>query len=120
MQPLDFEKESQRTVTVRATEWLHSTQSQLIIKIGNLNDNYPIFEEKIYKIAIPEDSQENNFLRVKATDKDPFGELAYKIANSPLGLPFKINQKTGQISMQGTLDRETLDNYSFEVRYVIN
>ncbi|CAD5114920.1 unnamed protein product [Dimorphilus gyrociliatus] len=87
---------------------------ELIVNVRDVNDNYPIFERKIYRISIPENTKPNSeILQVSATDADtgPNSMILYKLENER----FNVDEKTGRIKVMEELDREEIDNYELIV-----
>ena len=56
-------------------------------------------------------------LTVEATDPDKFtnAEIVYSFSSQTISSRFAIDSDTGDISVNGALDRETVDKYSFKV-----
>lgn len=67
--------------------------------------------------SISEDARKGiSVLRVSASDRDDNEELDYSIISQSSSLiPFQINQKSGDITLSSSLDRETVPEYRFVV-----
>ncbi|XP_041930485.1 protocadherin Fat 1-like isoform X2 [Alosa sapidissima] len=119
-QSLDFEKRQVYNLTVRARdkgkpEPLTSV-CHVVLEVVDVNENlhrptFPFFTNSAY---VSEDAPVGTtVLKVMAADKDPGrdGEVRYTIGDgSGLGV-FGINEETGVIFTQETLDRETTGQY---------
>ena len=118
--PLDYEKEKYRIVSVSITDIgsnFKIKSSNVFVKINDVNDNIPIFELPKYEVSIPEDFH-GKIKELKATDKDSFGKITYKIVEEDMhNLPFEINENNGHLYTQGTLDREKVDEFNIRVRF---
>lgn len=90
------------------------------IYVKDKNDHPPIFKKSWYSFDVEESSYSKRFLgRIEATDAD-FGSnanISYKIKSNDAGeeLPFIISEYTGVLNVNGILDREARDKYSFTV-----
>ncbi|KAL3877549.1 hypothetical protein ACJMK2_035246 [Sinanodonta woodiana] len=91
------------------------TQAQLIINVNDVNDNSPVFQQKIYSAFLEENSTEytnKSFLTVKATDADQYGtgnsEISYTLGKSAWNTNFTIDNTTGEIRLLFPLDYEAL------------
>lgn len=121
--PLDYEKEKYRIVSVSITDIgsnFKIKSSNVFVKINDVNDNIPIFELPKYEVSIPEDFH-GKIKELKATDKDSFGKITYKIVEEDMhNLPFEINENNGHLYTQGTLDREKVDEFNIRVQATDN
>lgn len=121
VKPLDYETTKSYTLQIKASDWKYDTIVKANIKVIDINDNKPVFKVPSYTVTIAEDiALRTPVLTVQATDKDPFGELVYAFftpGNTP-GLPFRIDSRTGVITVAGYLDREQKDTYTFKVNVV--
>lgn len=82
------------------------------IEIEDVNDNPPEFESSTVRISVPENVEIGVPLySAHATDKDSGtnGVVYYKITNSG---PFKIDRKTGDLTLTRHLDYETAQRHS--------
>lgn len=88
------------------------------IYILDQNDNPPQFDKDIYRTSVKENLAKYSFVyKVSATDLDveENAALTYTIIDGDTDEMFNINPVTGQISLNGNLDTETLDLYSLKV-----
>ena len=86
------------------------------INVTDSNTHKPIFQQCIYQQRISEaTSVDGRVLIVKATDGDQGlnAKLTYAIEQSLRD--FKINSKTGEITVLHPLDHKTTSQYRFEV-----
>lgn len=88
--------------------------------IKDNNDHAPVFDKSFYNFNIEEGAYKRTALgKIIATDAD-FGQNA-NVSYSIVGqsndevLPFAISEFAGVLSVNGKLDRETRDKYSFKV-----
>ena len=126
---LDREKKSQHVINVVArdnavpSERL-STNATVIISIEDDNDNIPAFTKRIYYIDVREDVKSgSSFERplvgsVRAIDRDVGSNamIKYSIIGGNTGSAFTIDQNTGNLYLQQSLDREQQDSYKLIVR----
>ncbi|CAL1542918.1 unnamed protein product, partial [Lymnaea stagnalis] len=122
-QHLDREVQSEYSVNVTCT--YHSAPPLADWKIFTLrvtdeNDNAPVFSETIYVGNVTEEASVGEFvLEVKATDADEGvnGAVTYfmKGLENFQPKPFAIDEKSGRITTNVTIDRETVTNFTFTV-----
>lgn len=95
---------------------------QLNIKVIDSNDNNPVFDEPVYIVNVMENSPINTLvIDLNATDPDEGtnGEVVYSFINFVSNLTkqmFKIDPKTGVISVNGILDHEELRVHEIDVQ----
>ena len=99
-----------------------SATATVTITVLDFNDNTPVFSRSLYTGNVDENSASIvNILVVDldATDLDLVenADLVFSFLDSVAGalLPFSVDNSTGEITVSGLLDRETIDTYSFEV-----
>ena len=108
---LDYEQIKSYVIYIEAIrknkDFQEFQQFQLEIQVLNENDMPPQFDHEVYNISIFEEIQQPILVtQVIATDKDSDQEfLKYKILNSE-EIPFKINEKSGEIWTTTKIDRE--------------
>ncbi|CAC5393753.1 CDH23 [Mytilus coruscus] len=117
---LDYEKMNSTTFQVIARE-IHTVEKKssvatVTVNIEDVNDIPPQFQSEIFSASIPENSAINTpVITVNATDEDSgiFGQLTYSLRGG--NGKFVINDKTGEVSVAGDLDREKVDEYYLTV-----
>ncbi|XP_040200782.1 protocadherin gamma-B5-like isoform X5 [Rana temporaria] len=93
------------------------------IIVIDVNDNFPIFSQKVYKVSVSENSAVNTtIINVNATDRDAGtnGQITYSFSKTsgnvhPSGF-FSIHSKSGDININQKLDFEETMNYELSVQ----
>ncbi|XP_061542529.1 protocadherin gamma-C5-like [Phycodurus eques] len=121
---LDREKKAVHNLILTAMDGgnpVKSGTSKIRIKVLDVNDNVPSFENKLYKIAVQENSPNGSFvMTMKATDVDdgPNGEIEYSLGihapPSVLAL-FHIDPVSGDILLKNNLDHEQQSSYRLDI-----
>lgn len=91
---------------------------KISIYVTDVNDNAPRFQRLPYRAQVSEGASiGTQLLRVYTTDADEGlnGDVFYSLQNGNQQSKFLIDEATGQISLAGELDRETLDRYVLTV-----
>ncbi|KAM4621712.1 protocadherin gamma-C5-like isoform 3-T3 [Polymixia lowei] len=123
--PLDREKAAVHKLLLTALDGgnpVKSGTSQIIITVLDNNDNFPVFENTIYRVSIEENSSKGtSILKLKATDLDEGsnGEIQYSFGKrTPEGVLsiFEMNSLTGEIYLKGDLDYEKAVSYRIDIR----
>ncbi|XP_034740303.1 protocadherin gamma-C5-like [Etheostoma cragini] len=122
--PLDREKKAVHKIILNALDGGNPVRSgtlQITIHVLDTNDNFPVFEKNIYKVALGEKSLHGAVvIKPKATDADEGlnGEIEFsfdsRTPESVLSL-FDIDPLTGEITLKGELDYETTNSYDIDV-----
>ncbi|XP_041500572.1 protocadherin alpha-9 isoform X2 [Microtus oregoni] len=93
----------------------------LLIQVLDANDNAPVFDRSVYEVKMSE-NQENQTLVIwlNATDADEGvnKEVEYSFSSltpSSIRKKFRINEKTGEIKVNGAIDFEDRNNYEIHV-----
>ncbi|XP_061832686.1 protocadherin-19 isoform X3 [Nerophis lumbriciformis] len=95
---------------------------QLNIKVIDSNDNNPVFDEPVYTVNVMENSPINTLVvDLNATDPDEGtnGEVVYSFnsyVTEKTRDAFKIDSRTGIITVNGVLDYETTQIYEIDVQ----
>ncbi|KAM7389197.1 hypothetical protein PAMP_023190 [Pampus punctatissimus] len=95
---------------------------QLNIKVIDSNDNNPVFDEPVYTVNVMENSPINTLvIDLNATDPDEGtnGEVVYSFnsyVTEQTRDAFKIDPRTGIITVNGVLDYETTQIYEIDVQ----
>ncbi|NXP03181.1 PCDA3 protein, partial [Thinocorus orbignyianus] len=94
---------------------------ELVISVLDANDNAPQFNQSVYKVKILEGSEPGTLLtRVSATDLDEGinSDIIYlfgRHVTQELKKMFTIDEKNGEIKLQGILDYEEIGTYEIPV-----
>ncbi|XP_041059772.1 cadherin-like protein 26 isoform X2 [Carcharodon carcharias] len=95
-----------------------------LIRVKDINDNAPIFNDSRYEVNVPENAAEGKeIFRVNATDKDeknnPNSHISYSLISqkpSKDSSHFHINGTNGAISFTGCLNYERVKSYLLTVK----
>ena len=90
-----------------------------MVTVLDENDNTPQFSSPSYKASVLENTAiMTNVLQVTATDPDhgENGLVTFSIVSGNANDAFIINNASGFIAVNSTLDREALDSYSLYIR----
>ncbi|XP_029445563.1 protocadherin-7 isoform X2 [Rhinatrema bivittatum] len=118
--PLDYESVRDYHVVIVAVDSGSpslSSNNSLLVRVGDTNDNPPLFGQAVLEVAFPENNLPGERVAtVLATDADSGknAELAYSLDPAMAGI-FAIDPDTGDITVNGVLDREQNDRYEFQV-----
>lgn len=99
---------------VTSANSLELSSARVNIKLLDMNDNAPIFEEATYKFNVPENATIGTKIGdVSATDRDYgiFGEIEYTLTGFGSNM-FKTDSSTGGIYVKQVLDYEKQKSYS--------
>ncbi|KAK7101636.1 hypothetical protein V1264_019985 [Littorina saxatilis] len=115
---LDYETNPTFTLTVRAEDG-RGKSADVVVNIGvnPLNENTPNFTPASSTQSLAENLPgSSSFVTVAATDTDggSDGALTYSIASGASG-KFAVNPSSGAISLVGSLDRETTQQYVIQI-----
>uniref|UniRef100_A0A668AZ89 Cadherin 24 n=1 Tax=Myripristis murdjan TaxID=586833 RepID=A0A668AZ89_9TELE len=118
--PLDREEKDEyrliATATDRQTERALEPSSQFIIRVQDINDNPPVFDEGPYSATVPEMANiGTSIIQVTATDADDptYGNSARLVYTLVQGQQyFSVDPQTGILrTAVPDMDRETQDQY---------
>ncbi|XP_076992673.1 protocadherin-7 isoform X2 [Tamandua tetradactyla] len=118
--PLDYETTREFNVVIVAVDSGSpslSSNNSLVVKVGDTNDNPPVFGQSVVEVYFPENNLPGERVAtVLATDADSGknAEIAYSLDSSVLGI-FTIDPDSGDILVNSVLDREQTDRYEFKV-----
>ncbi|XP_078514538.1 protocadherin Fat 3 isoform X1 [Lissotriton helveticus] len=117
-QPLDRELQASYNITVKASDLspmlMLSSLAVVTITVLDINDNPPVFERRDYLVTVAEDTSPGiEVLTVFAASKDigTNAEIAYSVRSGNEQGKFRINPKTGVISVFETLDYEACRDF---------
>ncbi|XP_059608235.1 fat-like cadherin-related tumor suppressor homolog, partial [Phlebotomus argentipes] len=119
---LDREMQEVHNVTVKATDQgvpeLFST-ALVIINIQDINDNPPEFTTKYFTAAIPEDTVLGaEVIEIVATSRDVGinAEISYSFIGGNEQKRFRVDNRTGIVSVVGELDYERARDYFLTIQ----
>uniref|UniRef100_A0A669PXH9 FAT atypical cadherin 4 n=1 Tax=Phasianus colchicus TaxID=9054 RepID=A0A669PXH9_PHACC len=119
---LDREAVSNYTLTVVATDKGQpslSSSTDVVVIVLDINDNNPIFAQKLYRVELEENTLTGtDLIQVLATDGDEGtnGQVRYSIVSGDNGNEFRIDSVTGVITVAKPLDREREPSYMLTVQ----
>ena len=126
-QILDFESRKEVTFRVRAKAGVPSQErtsdASITIKLKDVNDNYPVFDQPQYSVSILESALPASLvLTVRASDfdTDKYGSIVYSIEGEGSDT-FMIHPEEGHIQVKAgpggrsNLDRERQSEYRLNV-----
>ncbi|RWS06307.1 Pt1-cadherin-like protein [Dinothrombium tinctorium] len=127
IQPLDYEDPRQRygfnlSITVSDEEVFvdsyHIDMVKVYIKLRDINDNEPVFDQPIIEIEVAEDIPLNSILaELRATDADENGnsQIHYSVdRSSDKNRQFTVDEN-GFLRLQQSLDRETQSRHEVKI-----
>ncbi|XP_051790247.1 protocadherin beta-3-like [Erpetoichthys calabaricus] len=121
--PLDRETQEEHVLVLKAVdggEPQRSGTTEIRIVVLDVNDNAPVFTQRVYKASVREDSLTGSVLtsvNANDADKDTNGNFKYFFAHVPdnaQGL-FEINPDSGEITVIGHIDYESTKVYEMTV-----
>ncbi|XP_018422188.1 PREDICTED: protocadherin alpha-13-like [Nanorana parkeri] len=122
--PLDREKLSIHNLTLISYDGGKprlSGTTHIIVTVEDVNDNSPQFDQPFYQCSIAENAVLGTLvIKLKATDLDQGknGEITYtfsKLLSPRIKNLFKMDPKTGDIKLVGSLDYETVKRYEISI-----
>lgn len=116
---LNFEEQTSYEVNIECQDGgkpAKTNSTSFIVKVEDMNDNFPIFQYDDYELTIQEEIFQSMIVQVSATDLDggDFGKVTYGL-HSNADQRFTINSKTGLITANSKFDREVNPIISFYV-----
>ncbi|XP_056092251.1 protocadherin Fat 1 [Rhinichthys klamathensis goyatoka] len=121
MEQLDYEVSPQHYLTVKATarrkQSLRDTAT-VTIHLLDINDNSPVFSQKIYSAVVSEDTRlGSTVLTVLANDIDGHlnNRIHYSIEDNNQTCPFIMDAVSGELQLVHQLDREKVASYLLTV-----
>ncbi|XP_018607260.1 protocadherin gamma-A11-like isoform X7 [Scleropages formosus] len=121
--PVDREKQEELSLILTATDGGHPQRSGVMkinIKVLDANDNAPVFNQKLYRASVPENSSKGTLVtKVSATDGDigANGDVRYTLrqkAETSNGV-FEIDEISGEIFVREIIDFEKIKKYEINV-----
>ncbi|MCI4393656.1 hypothetical protein PGIGA_G00160140 [Pangasianodon gigas] len=125
MKELDRETQASYALELVATDGGNPPRSgstKINVKVKDYNDNSPIFERSHFSVEIPEDAPVGFLLLdLNAVDPDEGlnGEVVYGLGNqvpSEIRQLFRVDRKTGRITLESPMDYESKTTYEFDVQ----
>ncbi|XP_075715469.1 protocadherin gamma-B4-like [Rhinoderma darwinii] len=123
VQPLDHEKQQKYELTLTAYDGgkpIKTGTAMIKISVQDVNDNNPVFSQKIYKVNLEENLPIGFVaLQLYASDKDEGSnaEISYSFSHISENAQqvFTMDSQTGVITTIGKLDFETTQTYEMTV-----
>ncbi|TRY71351.1 hypothetical protein DNTS_008130 [Danionella cerebrum] len=118
--PLDYEAVQEYNVVIVAVDSGSpslSSNNSLIVKVGDMNDNPPVFSKNLVEVSFSENNAPGERVdTVEAIDADSGknAEISYSLDSTVTGI-FSIDANTGDIRVNTILDREQTERYEFKV-----
>ncbi|XP_069932332.1 protocadherin gamma-B6 isoform X10 [Oryctolagus cuniculus] len=120
-----LDREEQRSHRLTLTAWdggdpPRSATARVEILVRDANDNPPVFSKDEYRISVRESLPPgSSVLRVAATDQDegPHAEIKYYVSSAAQSArdTFSLDERTGEIKNNRSLDFEEVERYTLEV-----
>ncbi|KAM3867177.1 uncharacterized protein ACN63O_008918 [Diretmus argenteus] len=122
--PLDREKQDHLSLVLTAIDGGEPQLTgtvQIHISVLDVNDNAPVFTQKIYKSTLRENSPVGTLIMtISASDSDEGsnGKITYSILNSndDMSELFEMNGETGEVRLIGNTDYEKTRQYQIHVQ----
>ncbi|XP_012860147.2 protocadherin gamma-B3 [Echinops telfairi] len=122
-EPLDREEQCYHQLTLIAVdggEPSRSSTTQIRVVVADANDNPPVFPQDVYRVSVQESLPAgSSLLTVTATDPDEGinAQVTYAFINIDKAARqvFKLESKTGELTLGGGLDFEERESYTLGV-----
>jgi hypothetical protein len=111
---LDFETTTSYLLVVQADDGSHLVTAPITILLTNANDNSPQVTGNSFSVLENRDQGTLVGVPIQATDLDG-DELSFSILDGNIDDAFTVDSSSGQISVAGGLDFETLNQYLLSV-----
>ncbi|KAF7667185.1 hypothetical protein LDENG_00072620, partial [Lucifuga dentata] len=109
---LDYEEQTEFTLTVLASDSLHQTTGEIKVQVLDINDNAPVFTQLSYQVELSEQTSADTLVvSVSASDRDSGlnGKISYRLLPSPLQ-GFHIQPDNGSVFTNKPLKDITSSN----------
>ena len=123
LKQLDYERKRKYQLRVEARDLGQNSRSSYLfvtVYVLDSNDNTPIFNKNPVTVALREGVPINfNVTTIKAHDYDSGqnSRIWYSVDSQSPGPPkFKVNRETGVVQTVGPIDRESVDEYTLNIR----
>lgn len=118
---LNREKQAEYVLTVQAEDAGSPAMSgtcSVVIQVLNINDVPPEFTDSSFKANVSEDAAIGKEITIMTAISREAGdeEISYEILKGPDSDMFKIDKKTGAVTLHGSLDFETRKTYSLTIQ----
>ncbi|XP_058268060.1 protocadherin gamma-A11-like isoform X49 [Hemibagrus wyckioides] len=121
---LDREKQERLILLLTAIDGGEPVMSgtvQIHVTVLDVNDNSPVFSQKVYKASIIENSPKGTKLTIVSAfdaDEGTNGQVTYYISNidNTVKDVFTINQNNGEITLNGLIDYEKTDHFQLDIQ----
>ena len=120
---LDFERRSKYQLRIEARDQGQNSQSSFLyvtVYVLDSNDNRPTFDRNPVTVQLREGVPINyNVTTIKARDSDSGQNswIRYSVdSQSPGPSKFKVDSSTGTVQTIGEIDRESVDEYTLNIR----
>ncbi|TSV15243.1 Protocadherin gamma-A8 [Bagarius yarrelli] len=121
---LDREKQERFTLLLTAMdggEPVLSGTVQIHVTVLDVNDNAPVFKQKVYRATLTENSAKGTkLITVSASDADEGtnGHVTYYISNTDKNIKdiFNVNQNNGEITLKGQIDYEQTNHFQLDIQ----
>lgn len=91
-----------------------STNTTVTVTLADVNDNDPTFSQLQYNIEVPENESVGVVvatLIANDPDEGVFGDVTYSISSETSVNVFFLNSQSGELSLNATLDRESIAHH---------
>ncbi|XP_048088057.1 protocadherin alpha-8-like isoform X18 [Alosa alosa] len=121
---LDREQQSKHKLLLTAVDGGNPPRSgtlNVTVKVLDINDNRPVFQQEVYTTELPENVSVGTIvIRVNATDVDEGanGEVVYTLGNNlhqKVYEAFQLDSNSGEIKVKGMIDFEETDVYTLGI-----
>ncbi|XP_017275645.1 protocadherin-8 [Kryptolebias marmoratus] len=125
MKELDRETQGSYALELVAMDGGNPSRSgttRVNVKVKDYNDNSPVFDRNSFTVELPEDAPAGSLLLdLNAEDPDEGlnGEVVYGFGNqvpSEIRHLFRVDRKTGRLTLESPVDFETKNTYEFDVQ----
>ncbi|XP_067358443.1 neural-cadherin-like isoform X3 [Channa argus] len=119
-QPLDYEQQKRYKLLVLASDGKWEDYAAVVVTVVNKNDEAPVFSMNEYYASVTEELDGSPVFVLQVTANDPDkdadqGAIRYSIHGQGAESHFMINDITGEMYAQRTLDREERAVWRFVV-----
>ncbi|ESO89898.1 hypothetical protein LOTGIDRAFT_164593 [Lottia gigantea] len=117
--PLSFITQRFYSIPVIADDGVHQTDSLIIIRINDINDNSPMFTPSSFRVDVVESMGiGNTFYTVNARDLDTGtnGEIKYTFVSGNSSNKLSLDPDSGALTVSSNLDREVHDRFDLVIR----